>query len=59
MAFFTCISHPILSRVRCISADIQRPRADIGCDIKNAVIIFLSYTYLKYQRNSKKISYDE
>lgn len=42
MAIF--LSHPILARGGCISAreptswraDIQRPEANIGCDIKNA-----------------------
>lgn len=47
MTFFTCISHPILARVRCISADIQRPRADIGCDIKNAMSLFLYHILIE------------
>lgn len=46
MAIF--ISHPILVRGRCISAgklsglraDIQGPRAKIGCDIKIAMFFY-------------------
>lgn len=47
-------SHPMIARCRCISAqelsflrvDIQQLRANMGCDIKNAVIIFFMYYIL-------------